>query len=979
MSWSTTSEAGGLLGSNEPLREMRDGCRERMMHAECRHLPAVDVQRFHFTLEKHDGESFNPDDILLGGIEAGDPPEAVEEYKTSTVVGGGYTYTAFHTEIGYVCLLQTANGYDWEMTMYSAGAGIYYPEITVDSDGYVYLAVTLMLGDTPYPAYNRTENPHDIGSFWDAGITYFPYETREGGPGSPSIDAGDASETALSFPSIQSGDTHYSLMTLYSADGGATWAGSYFSFEDFNGKYSVEYVSVKFCNTYVNVVCQVDNSGGGDVGHVCYFRLTFMYYLYHWWDYGDELRPHLATSGSRSLIVFETDAGSLTYNIACLYSVDSETFNFAYAMIDDLTDHRCPRAWLNGSTTYCVYRDAAESKAHYIEGDSGGSWSVPVQVSDGYSDIAFHYHVISTAYNVSQNRLYVVWSDRRNATNDIYFNADPPPNFTPTPTATATPSRTPTRTPTLTPSRTPSNTPTCTLTPTTSYTPYYVCYIDQQQNGSQQGFYVDDSFTRWQEFFPQRPEICEIKFCMMKLGVPPGDLIVSVVNDMGTVLWTETMPEDEVTTGWNIKEIPEGISVAISDSAYLQMDQTAEHDPQNGYFWSGNNASNYPGDSDISGSVPGYDYAFKVKTFLDATLTPTPLPTDSPSPTCTSTVTPSPTMTPTDAPTQSPTRTPTASPTRTGTVTPTITASATHSPTRTVTYTRTPTRSPTFSPSHTGTLTPTTTSSPTHSPSSTSTPSPTLTPTVSPTFSPSCTGTLTPTPTASKTHSPTTTATPSLTYTITPTITSSPTSTAIPTSTPSPTCTATSFPTPTSTGTAAPTLTPTFTLTATVTSTGSPTTAPTETPVLTPAPSHTPVLTPGTPSRTPEPAATASLGVILDMPQEFYSPGELFYLEARLINPGPAVHQTALFVILDVYGDLWFWPSWTRFPPELDFDWTPLNHGITPISIIEEFSWPDTGSDEAAGLVFWGAMLNDELNDLRGDMDRIEFGYGPKL
>jgi hypothetical protein len=195
------------------------------------------------------------------------------------------------------------------------------------------------------------------------------------------------------------------------------------------------------------------------------------------------------------------------------------------------------------------------------------------------------------------------------------------------------------------------------------------------------------------------------------------------------------------------------------------------------------------------------------------TASPTPSATPTQSPTRTATLTPSPTPTPSDTPTQTLTRTPTstASPTVTFSFTPSPPFTATHTPTRTESFT--PSDTPSQTPSRTATATPsatpTATLSFTESYTRTQTVTPSATPTVTPSitettlFSPTFTPTWTDTPTATPSATQTSTFSPTQTYSFTPTATP----TATPTQTFSYTATRTATPSVTLTYTDSPTVT----------------------------------------------------------------------------------------------------------------------------------------------------------------------------
>ncbi len=215
--------------------------------------------------------------------------------------------------------------------------------------------------------------------------------------------------------------------------------------------------------------------------------------------------------------------------------------------------------------------------------------------------------------------------------------------------------------------------------------------------------------------------------------------------------------------------------------------------------------------------------------------------------------------------------------------------------------------------------------------------------------------------------SPTPTAPPTFTPTLTPTAT--------------PTRTPTYSPTPTLSPTLSPTatLTPTTTTTVTLSPTCSPSLTPTDPPSYTPTviitatPSITPTLIEFTPSVTP--THPLEVGVELIISDEMFHPGMLFELKAFIENPGPETYEEQPFVILlDVLGMYFYYPFW-----DTTFSFEPLNLGVETIEKnILTFTWPETGEAALDGIVFYGALLTSDFNDILGRFDAEEFGYGPE-
>jgi hypothetical protein len=209
-------------------------------------------------------------------------------------------------------------------------------------------------------------------------------------------------------------------------------------------------------------------------------------------------------------------------------------------------------------------------------------------------------------------------------------------------------------------------------------------------------------------------------------------------------------------------------------------------------------------------------------------------------------------------------------------------------------------------------------------------------------------------------------------------------------------------PTPIPSATPLPTATPEASVTPEPSPTASATFMPTETPSPPPGPSATPGSptpeasgTPAGPSPTPSgatatpeatvsPGATATpahpFGVRLELPAMVH-PGEEFRVTGFLDNPDEDRSGVAVFFVLDVYGELWFWPSWAHYAPPgatgYDFRLLDVPRGVTPVEVVPPFVWPDTGSRAATGLYFHGAMLNETQTAIAGRMASEEWGFGP--
>jgi len=133
-------------------------------------------------------------------------------------------------------------------------------------------------------------------------------------------------------------------------------------------------------------------------------------------------------------------------------------------------------------------------------------------------------------------------------------------------------------------------------------------------------------------------------------------------------------------------------------------------------------------------------------------------------------------------------------------------------------------------------------------------------------------------------------------------------------------------------------------------------------------------LTPGsapTPTPTPDPTLCDTLGVTISMPSNDFTVNDMVNTIVTACNPDTTtVGNIPLFVILDVYGDMYFYPSFT------DFGYTVIDlpPGETDFVILPDFPWPpDAGS--ASGINWYAGMTNPEMTDLLGAYDSFTFGW----
>lgn len=111
--------------------------------------------------------------------------------------------------------------------------------------------------------------------------------------------------------------------------------------------------------------------------------------------------------------------------------------------------------------------------------------------------------------------------------------------------------------------------------------------------------------------------------------------------------------------------------------------------------------------------------------------------------------------------------------------------------------------------------------------------------------------------------------------------------------------------------------------------------------------------------------------VDLDMPDIHLMPGDTFTLNHTFANPLVSTISAHEYIILDVYQNYWFWPSWSQ---SIEYQPRTIGGDFCDIQTILTFAWPDI-TDSASGLRFWSAMMDEPTQTLL-DYDVIEWAYG---
>jgi hypothetical protein len=122
--------------------------------------------------------------------------------------------------------------------------------------------------------------------------------------------------------------------------------------------------------------------------------------------------------------------------------------------------------------------------------------------------------------------------------------------------------------------------------------------------------------------------------------------------------------------------------------------------------------------------------------------------------------------------------------------------------------------------------------------------------------------------------------------------------------------------------------------------------------------------------------------VQLQLPEQQTGPDRAFWVRTYLYNDSQQnLNGVPMYVILEVMGALYFWPSWTLYDPtspaSLDFRFVDIPAGIASIEIIPSFAWPDTGQQSLDGLYFHAVMLNTDQTRILGNVSSVRWGFGP--
>jgi hypothetical protein len=115
----------------------------------------------------------------------------------------------------------------------------------------------------------------------------------------------------------------------------------------------------------------------------------------------------------------------------------------------------------------------------------------------------------------------------------------------------------------------------------------------------------------------------------------------------------------------------------------------------------------------------------------------------------------------------------------------------------------------------------------------------------------------------------------------------------------------------------------------------------------------------------------------LRIPADTFTPGSICWIAATLQHKGPPLDPRPLVVLLDLAeGFFYCYPSWSPYPPDLDWEPIPVPPGETSLWIVAPFIWPPGGGPSGRAVLF-GALLSPDLSRLESNIATVEFEFGP--
>ncbi|MBN1878990.1 right-handed parallel beta-helix repeat-containing protein [bacterium] len=116
------------------------------------------------------------------------------------------------------------------------------------------------------------------------------------------------------------------------------------------------------------------------------------------------------------------------------------------------------------------------------------------------------------------------------------------------------------------------------------------------------------------------------------------------------------------------------------------------------------------------------------------------------------------------------------------------------------------------------------------------------------------------------------------------------------------------------------------------------------------------------------------LGVRFIGVEELPDPGDLVDLEIEVCNPGNILHiDMALFIIMEQFGEYWFWPAWTLEP---DWDVVTISPGVWSLVVMPPTTWTGSGP-EWFNSRFYSALTDSAVSEIRGEIGIYPYRFEP--
>jgi hypothetical protein len=126
-------------------------------------------------------------------------------------------------------------------------------------------------------------------------------------------------------------------------------------------------------------------------------------------------KPTMAGSSTNAVLVYQSDENG-NQDLMCTYTTDDAETWQSSTVVDDPEDEENPRVYVVDNSVYLIYMKGGD--LYYISSnDVGATWDTPMKLNDVDDVVVTDWRMAELYKN------YFVWTDLRNANQDIYFDA----------------------------------------------------------------------------------------------------------------------------------------------------------------------------------------------------------------------------------------------------------------------------------------------------------------------------------------------------------------------------------------------------------------------------------------------------------------------------------------------------------------------------------------------------------------------------